>query len=321
MLNTALLDDLLKNLLKQVPELLGVLVVDLDGLIIAQQSVKEIREDMIGAVMSVVEQTMERIKKFTETSYGSARFDTNDFQLFYVELGGSNPALFILVADPYSDLERVIPYSYIIAEKVSKILNFQDVSINLPDFNHNGNNNIIDIKNNSHSNEFTNLKILLIGHKEVGKSTLQNIYVNGNISEEYKPTIGVSYIRKKFSITSDNKLQLHLFDISGLRSFAKIRKYYYPKADAVIILFDYSRKETLEDINEWIEEAKFFINNSGIPYFLVGNKVDLIQERDDLRKKAKRLAVQYDCSFFEISSVTGQGIDELFTQLISNLLN
>ena len=126
------LNELLGNLLSEFPDLLAVLVVDLDGLIIAQQSVSGFDEELIGAIMGVLEQTINKIKRYTETSYGSGTFDTNEFQLFYVELGKLSSALFVLVTDPYSDLQRLLPYSYIVAEKVTLILNNISTSTNIP---------------------------------------------------------------------------------------------------------------------------------------------------------------------------------------------
>ena len=122
MLNTSLLMDLLAHLINEVPDLLAALVIDREGLVLAQQSIQGFNEEIIGAIMSVVDQTITKIKQFTETSFGSGTFDSNEFRLFYVELGGTSPVLFVLVAEPYSDIEKFIPYSYLVADKVSLIL-------------------------------------------------------------------------------------------------------------------------------------------------------------------------------------------------------
>ena len=98
------LEQLLSNLLNEARELSAVLVLDLDGLIIAQQSVKGFDEELIGAIMTILEQTITKIRRYAETSFGSGTFDTNEFQLFYLELRKVTPAIFVLVADPYSNI-------------------------------------------------------------------------------------------------------------------------------------------------------------------------------------------------------------------------
>ena len=132
MIRVSTLNELLRNLIKEVPDLLAALIVDLDGLVIAQQSVEGFDEEIIGAIMSIVEKTITKIKRFAETSYGSGTIDTNEFQLFYLELRGPSPVLFVIVAGLYARLEVFIPYSYIVAEKVSRLLNNKEVTPLLP---------------------------------------------------------------------------------------------------------------------------------------------------------------------------------------------
>ena len=70
---------------------------------------------------------------------------------------------------------------------------------------------------------------------------------------------------------------------------------------------------------QWIEESRHFLKNDAIPLILIGNKIDQAENREDIKLKAKLLAEQYNIPFFETSAITGEGIDELFAFLISNL--
>jgi small GTP-binding protein len=112
-----------------------------------------------------------------------------------------------------------------------------------------------------------------------------------------------------------------IFDLSGLKSFANIRRYYYSDAKAVLILFDYNEAQTLQNVTEWLEEANHFIKDKSIPYILIGNKMDLVNDREKIRNDAKKIANHYNCAFFETSALTGEGIDEVFTYLISHFCN
>ena len=121
MSKVAILEDLLGNFLKEVQVISAALIVDLEGFIIAKKSIGGFDEELIGAIMTIIEQTLNKIKRYTETSFGSGTFDTNEFQLFYVELKRVVPAIFVLVADPYSSMNQCIPYAYLVAEKISLI--------------------------------------------------------------------------------------------------------------------------------------------------------------------------------------------------------
>ncbi len=313
MLKVSFLNDFLANFLNEVPELLATLVVDMDGLIIAQQSIKGFDEDIIGAIMSVIKQTLNKIKIVTNTSFGSGTFDMNEFRLFYLELGETTQALFVIVADSYSKIEDFIPYSYIVAEKISMVLDNRDVSLNLPKLSKEGKLILESEKENIN-------RIIIIGSPAIGKSALIEMYVNGNFNNIYKPTLGISIVKKELQIAKNLNSVLYLFDTGGLKSFAKIRKFYYQNLNAVLIVFDYTKIDTLETISDWIEEARHFIENRKIPFVLVGNKSDLVENREELKKKVQDLVEHYKIKFFETSVLTGEGIDELFTYLISKLL-
>ncbi|MFX1525334.1 MAG: GTP-binding protein [Promethearchaeota archaeon] len=312
-----LLEELLSDLITETRGLLSALILDLDGLIIAKQSIKGFNEEIIGAIMSLLDQTINRIRKYTETSFGCGTFSTNEFQLFYVELSKIVPAIFVLVGDPYSNIDKIIPYAYLIAEKISFILNNQEPVTKIPKLNKNGQ-LIFNSNGNLKSNDNLN-KIVIAGPESAGKSALVQMYNMGTFNREYKPTIGISIIEKELRISKNYSLHLYLLDLGGIKSFAKIRKFYYNYSNAVIILFDYSRIETLNNIIDWIEETYQFINDKSVPIILIGNKLDLADNREEIRNKAQILAEQYNFPFFETSALTGEGIDEIFNYLISNL--
>jgi small GTP-binding protein len=317
MSKVSIIETLLSDLLQEVNHLLAALVVDLDGLIIARCSVEGFDEELIGAIMAILDQTITKIKRYAETSFGSGTFDTNDFQLFYMELGNTTPAIFVLVADHYSNIEQFIPYTYIVAEKISSILNNHDTLLQIPRLN----DNFELILPAEDLNKNNVRKITIIGPEAVGKTRLTEIYCNSMFSENgmYKPTIGISINEKELQLTSNFNLTLYLFDLSGLKSFAKIRKFYYKYSDAVLIIFDYTDLETFDNITGWIEESRHFIKNQEIPLVLIGNKIDQAQNREEIKSQAQKLAKQYIIPFFETSALTGEGIDELFTFLISIL--
>jgi small GTP-binding protein len=282
----------------------------------AQQSIKGFKEEIFTVIISIVEDNLEKIKKYAEISLGSGTIHMDEYQLFYVEMGIKNPGLFVMVTDTYSNLNDFIPYSYIVAEKASNILNNKETSIELPKINGNGN-----IIFDDHSSSFSKTnKIVIIGPDSVGKTSLVDMYLNGKFGNDYIPTIGLSINKKSFEITKNMSIEFQIFDMGGLKSFKKLRKHYYQDAKVVIILFDYSKLNTLENINEWIEESRHFIKNNSANYYLVGNKIDLINDRDLIRNSALDLSLHYSFSYYETSAYTGEGIDELFTSCISNLL-
>ncbi|MBA7625892.1 hypothetical protein ES703_33326 [subsurface metagenome] len=176
-----ILEELLSNLLNEAKDLSAALVVDLDGLIIAKKSNGGFDEELIGAIMGILEQTISRIKKYTETSFGSGTLDTNEFQLFYVELSKVTPAIFVMVGDQYSNINQFIPYSYIVAEKISLILNNRETPVYLPKLSNTAELIFNPDPNAQYGNNNIN-KIVIVGSEAVGKSTLVEMYRKGKLA-------------------------------------------------------------------------------------------------------------------------------------------
>lgn len=316
-------DELLANLLERLPHLLATLVVDLEGLCIAIQSRKEVDETIIAAVMGALDNTIKRIKISTEVTLGSGIFDTDQFQIVFVKIDGRSSAIFVMVADLYSSLDEFIPYSYLVAEKISLILHNRYTSLSVPN---------LDLHDDLKSNQTqicgnkTIIKVLVIGDSTVGKTSLMDLYVNGECDTTYKATIGISLLTKELQISKSLSLLFQIFDMSGLRSLAKVRKTYYTQLissqnesgnvhSVVLVIFDSSQEHSLENTKYWLEESRRFIDNSKVPYYLLANKIDLVENREDIRSKAESLAAQYNCTYIETSAITGEGLDEIFTDL------
>ena len=68
-------------------------------------------------------------------------------------------------------------------------------------------------------------------------------------------------------ISKKVKLTFLIFDISGHKSYAKARSLIYPYTDTVVVLFDSSKGETLENAKQWIEECRHHIKNNEIPVY------------------------------------------------------
>jgi len=144
------------------------------------------------------------------------------------------------------------------------------------------------------------------------------MYNNDRFEKSYIPTIGISMLEKEVHYDDGYKLILNIFDLGGIKSFAKVRKQYYKYSDIVLIVFDYSRIGTLHDIKGWIKESTMFLNSEIIPYILVGNKIDLAPNRDKIRDQAIKLSEESNLLFFETSCLTGEGISNLFDFLTVN---
>ncbi|MFX1498616.1 MAG: GTP-binding protein [Promethearchaeota archaeon] len=303
------IQTILDDFIQTIPDLLAVLVIDFDGFIIAKKSVKKFDDELIGGITSLLDQTLNRIKRLTQSEIGSGSFNMDNFRLFYIQLGENTAALLVLIMNNYSNLDLYVPYTHIIADKISLILSQHEVPCSFPKIDEEAK-----LILNSESKN-----VLIIGSEAVGKSAFVRKICSNDFIEYYYPTIGVSLIEKQVEIESGDKCIINFFDLSSLKSFGKVRKYFFNYASAILIMFDYSREETLDKIEDWIAEARQFIDNKDILYLIVGNKIDLGRSREHIKEKAEKLALEYECTFFETSILTGEGIEVVLRYLTDQL--
>ena len=117
------------------------------------------------------------------------------------------------------------------------------------------------------------IKIASSGEGRVGKTSLLDRYVNSRFDNEYKNTIGVDIFKKIINHDS-NKHILILWDFGGQDRFRFFLKDWINGASGALFMFDLTRIETLEAINEWMPILRNY--NKTLPILLIGTKLDLI---------------------------------------------
>jgi small GTP-binding protein len=152
-------------------------------------------------------------------------------------------------------------------------------------------------------------KIIVIGDPMVGKTSLLTKFATDRFEEIYLPTIGANITKKVLDIDG-GRVSLMLWDIAGQKDFYEIYKSYFNGANAIIIVFDITRKETFSNVKLWYGEC---IDN-GIghaPIILVGNKSDLY-DREITVSNAMAHGEMFNAKYFETSALTGKNVDAVF---------
>ena len=86
-------------------------------------------------------------------------------------------------------------------------------------------------------------KIIITGEEATGKSNLLQAYVADTFSEAYISTIGVDFMIKNVTQGVSN-VKLQMWDTGGQERFQAITKSYYRAANAVVIAFDITNRES-----------------------------------------------------------------------------
>ena len=129
---------------------------------------------------------------------------------------------------------------------------------------------------------------------------------------EHQVTIGVEF--GSFVIKVDEKIvKLQIWDTAGQESFRSITRIFYRGANCVFLCYDITRKETFNNVQEWLMEIKQHASQDVIVY-LIGNRID----QEELREVKKETAIEY-CKqnkidkFYETSARTGFNVESVFS--------
>jgi small GTP-binding protein len=166
-------------------------------------------------------------------------------------------------------------------------------------------------------------KIIIAGNPEVGKTSIIKKYNTNKFEKKYISTVGFQISTKEVNFNPKNsnkpeKIQLLIWDIAGQPQFHLIREKFYEGASGAIFVFDVTNRPAFFQIKNWIEECFKHVSGS-IPCILVGNKIDLTEERVIITPQAHNLAEKFGFKYIETSAKTGKNIKNLFHLLVHDI--
>ncbi len=168
------------------------------------------------------------------------------------------------------------------------------------------------------------LKIIIIGEPSVGKSSLIVRYTE--VWERGESAFGFQISNKKLvlnSKTSENKIKikLYIFDIADQSKFLK-KEFLFKEAHGFILVYDITNEESFEKTAKWFnllkESEPFEKDFTGI---LIGNKIDLQDQRKIPRKIGEKLAKEMNVDFEETSAKTRENVNDVFERITHMILN
>ena len=164
------------------------------------------------------------------------------------------------------------------------------------------------------------MEIIVLGQASVGKTKLINRFVKNEYIDEAIPTVGNDYFKTLQKINNTNVL-VKFWDTAGQERFASFSTLILKNANAIILVYDITRRDSFNRVSLWLSFVKQN-NNHAIKFMLVGNKNDLESEREISVEEAKDFAIQNDMIFFETSAKTNKNkcVDVAINALIEEQL-
>lgn len=166
-------------------------------------------------------------------------------------------------------------------------------------------------------------KIIVIGDPAVGKSSLLRNFSGEKFEYEYLSTVGVNIVKEQVTIKDsagkDALVSLMLWDIAGQPQFYMLHRPYFNGADGAMLVYDTTRSSSFSNINNWWQTCiKYGL--SALPRVLIGNKIDLKDERKIILPMADHLSQKINAPLFETSALTGENVHLIFQKIAQSAL-
>lgn len=167
-------------------------------------------------------------------------------------------------------------------------------------------------------------KLLLVGDAGVGKSSILLRFTDDTFDAHLQSTIGVDFKVKVLTIRTpdgDKRVKVTIWDTAGQERFRTLTSSYYRGAQGIILVYDISRRDTFEALNQWLQEVEVYCPGGGrnVVKLLVGNKVDM-PARVVSTTEAQEWARSRGMLFVESSAKTRVGIQQVFEETVRKIL-
>ena len=172
------------------------------------------------------------------------------------------------------------------------------------------------------SEEFTeydlSFKIIVVGDSGVGKSCLTMKGTKNHFEECYSPTVGFEFFTFNIRI-NDKNIKLQIWDTCGQEAYRSLITSFYRNASLAILVYSIDNVNSFNNIEAWLNEIKSQANPE-TKVFLIGNKIDLEDQRKITIEMAQTFSNEHSFNFFvETSAKTGFNAQNVFVEAAKEL--
>lgn len=165
--------------------------------------------------------------------------------------------------------------------------------------------------------KFLEAKIIILGASSVGKTSIAIRFCRGVFPRGQDATIGITHLQQIVKLKG-HSIKFLIYDTAGQERFESLASSYFRAADAAILVYDITRKDTISKARKWHQELK---QNTSRPVllFIVGNKADLIPASQRHAEEAEQLAEEIGAVHMHVSASSDENITALFTSVAERL--
>jgi small GTP-binding protein len=157
-------------------------------------------------------------------------------------------------------------------------------------------------------------KLVFLGESEVGKTSLVQRFVYDSFEPEIGRTIGAMLHVKTVEVEGARH-KLVIWDLGGQESFSELREQYCANASGAFFVFDRTRVETLQHIDDWLNPL--YAAAGKVAVVGVENKIDLESVITD--DQIKGVLEARSLKHLQTSATENLKVNDVFEELVKEI--
>ena len=146
------------------------------------------------------------------------------------------------------------------------------------------------------------------------------MYSDKKFSTAHMATLGLDFVSKVYTPpgTTNKDMQVKIWDTAGQERFRTLTLSFYKQAQGVILTFDVTNITSFKNVKMWLESIYQYADDN-VAKILVGNKIDMVDDRKISEQEAREMAQQHNMTYYEASAMKNINIDEFMNDLMNQV--
>jgi small GTP-binding protein len=161
-------------------------------------------------------------------------------------------------------------------------------------------------------------RAVVIGDSTVGKTSILNSIASHTFNQHESPTV-VSNFKIYAEDVDGVGVELQIWDTAGQEKFRSLSPIYFQNAVAAVAVYDRTNRASFEHLGQWIDDFTEIAGYHTV-IAIAGNKLDLVYGVEVGFAEAEEWAKSRNYVIVETSALTGDGVQELFRELVAAIL-
>ena len=96
------------------------------------------------------------------------------------------------------------------------------------------------------------IKLIVVGEKHVGKTSIIGQYINNIFSQEYIMTVSTDKSIKEIELENKAKIKIEIWDIIYEEHFRAVNKIFMKNTKILLLVYDITEQKSFDTLNEFI---------------------------------------------------------------------